>query len=395
MNFDIEDFIESPKRGFAEFLFKNTSKFSDECRIDNQVGWFRLITIKLTFGQTQQAKFLEHFLSIRGKKGTIKQAVEILPMMIELYSESNAIGSGVSLAVANLLFERVGDGYNIDTAMEDVFDSQFTVILRAMSSKKSSDELNAAVSQATKDTVELVKVRRSAKLKLAAGFVSMYLASLAAAASKSYYESVMAGNPKADEFIDIPHTLYNVGSAIASNQALTFAILITLLVAHSYMQNNWLGSYRSEADRILPTFVLHRYIAGLTVFSGLSLMVSTLKYESLAALNALRPTFKPYEKMHIDRMIAKLEEGDSGTDQLNTGLLTKELELTLKMAGKGENSSIRTAIEIINRQGRESITKTIRYTSLVIMISMIISSVMVLLMVGTSVAFLFQAELGI
>ncbi|EKO3606974.1 hypothetical protein M6C35_001879 [Vibrio metschnikovii] len=384
-----------------EWLNGQSTEIPDTLSLTELAGLLTALNIKLRFTQSNQAKFLEHFLSIKGESLTSKETEEVLTIMFRLYDQADTIGSGLMADVAQILLERINEGLSLHDAMSDMFLSNFGMIMRASSSKAlTKDEnaqvlLNKAINIATKDAIEISKSQRNTTIKVMIGMMIMFLSLFAASAGSTYYQNLKQETPNVDEFIDIPTLLYRLGDWFVDYSLLMLIAVAILIVAQRYFMKNWLGENREFLDNYWPPFIIYRLIAGLTIFSGLTLLISYIRYETITAIEALHQSASEYERYHLEMMIDKLSEGEAGTRQLDTGLLTKDLKLTLQMAGEGESASIRTALEIINQEGKKSLISKLNHVSTLLMLFMIFAAILVLIQVGAASAFLFQASLGI
>lgn len=390
----LDDFIDTPRQAIGSLLFPKTDGFSEKQRVDSHCSPFQMLQLKLWFGHKAQAAFLEHYLSIRGSTEQAKETEEILELMDTLYSESKARGAGIKQVVAELLAKRIGDGYELHAAMSDIFQPQFTTIVMAMQQDKASEGLANAISTATTDVIRLGVVKRQAIRRSAISLFMIHSVLESFSLGKAHWESVIEEHPGADRFIAIPHMLYNIGEFYTNNVYLGLTLMAAIVLVVLWLQVSYCGEYREELDKYAPPFVIYRYLSGLNIFTGITLMVGTLKMESQDALKTLRDSCNKYERWHIDKMLARLAEGHSGTEQLDTGLLSSDLQLTLRMAGEGEGASIKVALDIINRQGRDSIIKALSQTTFLVMVATIIGGILMAGQVLGASAMLFQATLN-
>ncbi|MEZ8241024.1 MULTISPECIES: hypothetical protein [Vibrio] len=357
-------------------------------------------SIRRGFSQKQQAQFLMHFLSIQGQKDK-KENVEVLTIMNRLYQDSDAIGVARLIAVSKLLLERTKEGLQLHRAMADIFSSSFTMIIRAAASTSQSESadaqenLNIAIKQATFSAIEVAKVQRSVRFKMVASILSLWGSMVAAKKGSEYYLALKAENPEIDRFIDIPHNVYLLGNFVVDYSYLSLAIIISAYLTIRWLNENWVNEKRMEWDQFFPPFIIYKYISGLNVFSGLTLLISYVQYESSDAIKVLGAAATKYERYHLQLMSDRLSEGRRGTEQLDTGLLPKQLRLTLQIAGEGGATGVREALEVVNAGGRSLILKALSYTSTFILVVCAFISGLTALMVGAASAFLFQASLGI
>ncbi|MBF4443587.1 hypothetical protein, partial [Vibrio anguillarum] len=125
----------------------------------------------------------------------------------------------------------------------------------------------------------------------------------AASAGSTYYQKLKQETPNVDEFIDIPTLLYRLGDWFVDYSLLMFIAIAVLVVAQRYFMKNWLGENREFLDNYWPPFIIYRLIAGLTIFSGLTLLISYIRYETITAIEALRQSASEYERYHLEMMI--------------------------------------------------------------------------------------------
>lgn len=353
------------------------------------------LAISMRFGKSAQAKFLQHYLSIRGQGDETKEIEEILSTMTSLYEESNAMLSKVYGLVAYVLFERCKEGVELHVAMSDMFDTSFCMILQAMGAEKSNRDLNAAIAITTKDTTSRMSVLKWTRIKSTLSIISILTAVAVCDVGRVHYETAINKDPSVAEFIDVPYIPYAIGQVLAGHIPLIILVLFFFFAFQNNQKRTYLGLHRELLDKYYPPFILHRLFCGLTVFSGLTLLVSQIRCETIEALNMLHETSSTYEQHHISKMLNKLGEGDGGTMQLDTGLLTHELQLSLRIAGEGEAATIRTALEIINTEGQKSITETLVKLSSVMMAAIMFASLLLVMKVAAASFFLFQAALGL
>lgn len=369
--------------------------------LSNILTTWQAFNVKRGFGRKAQANFLTHFLSIRGQSSRRKENPEVLKIMMRLYKESDVIGSTRLYLVAKVLYERTGEGLQLHRAMGDLFSSSFTMIMKAAASKSMSnakdaqERLNKAIQTATDDAIQVASVQGWVRIKVVIA-ISMFWGAMNAAHKGSvYYQSLKSENPDIDRFIDIPHKMYAIGDYVMlySHYALLVFVLVYFVVR--WLCNNWLTETRREMDGIFPPFIIFKYVSGLNIFSGLTLLISYVHYETIEAIDSIYPAASKYERIHLDLMKKKVSEGDKGTDQLNTGLIPKTLELSLKIAGEGSESSMRDALELVNSTGKTLIVKALRYTSNVVLIITAALSGLCFFMIVAASGFLFQAEMGV
>jgi hypothetical protein len=217
----------------------------------------------------------------------------------------------------------------------------------------------------------------------------MYVAKLGG----EYYRVQKAKIPTVDQFLEIPHTLYWAGNLVMEYMSIFGISVVAGLLVLEWLKHNWISEERDIFDLYFPPFILHKYLTGLSIFSGLTLLISHIKYETIEAIETLEPAANKYEAHHLGLMLDNLGEGEKGTRQLDTGLLTKKLQLTLRIAGEGESASIRTALEIINKQGKESLLSALRNISTLILALIIFVAFLIVLQVGAASAFLMQESM--
>ena len=114
-----------------EWLNGQSTEIPDTLSLTELAGLLTALNIKLRFTQSNQAKFLEHFLSIKGESLTSKETEEVLTIMYRLYDQADTIGSGLMADVAQILLERINEGLSLHDAMSDMFLSNFGMIMRA------------------------------------------------------------------------------------------------------------------------------------------------------------------------------------------------------------------------------------------------------------------------
>ncbi len=360
----------------------------------------KALIVRLTFTQSMQAEFLKHFLAIRGESEYQKQNQEVLTTMIRLYKEDGTLRAKKMSLVAEVINERINDGLNMHSAMADMFSSSYVMIIKAGSSKSLDKEvgsqvrLNKAIKAATEDAIEISKVQKGMRMKIMIGLGFIFSSMVVAQKGSVHYQQLKAEDPNIDRFIDIPHKLYWVGEFAVTYMPLVTLIGLICLFAIGWAVRNWFPDYRSSLDKYCPPFVMYKYLCGLNIFSGLTLLISYVRYETIEAIDALYSSASKYERMHLEKMGDNLGEGEKGTRQLDTGLLTKKLSLSLKIAGEGEAASVRTALEIINKQGKSSIVAAIKHTSTILLVASVFLSVLIMVQVGAAAAFLFQVQMG-
>ncbi|MEZ8198370.1 hypothetical protein [Vibrio splendidus] len=369
--------------------------------LSNILTTWQAFNVKRGFGRKAQANFLTHFLSIRGQSSRRKENPEVLKIMMRLYKESDVIGSTRLYLVAKVLYERTGEGLQLHRAMGDLFSSSFTMIMKAAASKSMSnakdaqERLNKAIQTATDDAIKVASVQSWVRIKVVIA-ISMFWGAMNAANKGSlYYQSLKSENPDIDRFIDIPHKIYAMGDFFMLYAHYALLIFVFLYILVRWLCNNWLTETRKELDSSFPPFIIFKYISGLNIFSGLTLLISYVHYETIEAIDSIYPAASKYERVHLDLMKKKVSEGDKGTEQLNTGLIPKTLELSLKIAGEGSESSMRDALELVNSTGKTLIVKALRYTSNVMLIITAALSGLCFFMVVAASGFLFQAEMGV
>ncbi|HBN6897565.1 TPA: hypothetical protein L3302_003475, partial [Vibrio cholerae] len=89
-----------------------------------------------------------------------------------------------------------------------------------------------------------------------------------------------------------------------------------------------------------------------------------------------------YEAMHLNKMLQRLQNGEKGTLQLDTGLLSKEIGLSLKMANEGESATVRSALQILSNEGQSSLVKSITRKGQILLITSLITSVVLSVLSG-------------
>ncbi|MEZ9699264.1 hypothetical protein AB4455_07925 [Vibrio sp. 10N.261.46.E12] len=368
--------------------------------LSNLLPTWQSFKVKRGFGRKAQASFLMHFLSIRGNSTLRKENPEVLQIMMRLYKESDTMGSEKLHLVAKVLYERTKEGLQLHRAMGDLFSSSFTMIMKAAASKSMSkaddaqERLNKAIQTATEDAIQVASVQSWVRIKMFAAIAFCWASMKGAHYGSVHYQNLKAENPDIDRFIEIPHKLYYMGNLVNDYALLAFVIFLSLAITVRWLCHNWMGEARSELDNIIPSFVIYKYISGLNIFSGLTLLISYVQYETIDAINSLYPSASKYEKRHLLLMKKMLSEGRKGTEQLDTGLLPKSLKLTLKIAGEGSQSSMRDALQLVNTEGKQLIIKALSYSSnLVLFLSIMVSGLALLMVAGAS-AFLVQAEMG-
>ncbi|HBN6882541.1 TPA: hypothetical protein L3306_003467 [Vibrio cholerae] len=100
------------------------------------------------------------------------------------------------------------------------------------------------------------------------------------------------------------------------------------------------------------------------------------------ALRMLLLTCNKYEAMHLNKMLQRLQNGEKGTLQLDTGLLSKEIGLSLKMANEGESATVRSALQILSNEGQSSLVKSITRKGQILLITSLITSVVLSVLSG-------------
>ena len=369
--------------------------------LSNILSTWQAFNVKRGFGRKAQANFLTHFLSIRGQSSRRKENPEVLEIMMRLYQESDVIGSNKLYLVAKVLYERTGEGLQLHRAMGDLFASSFTMIMKAAASKSMSnaedaqERLNKAIQTATDDAIQVASVQSWVRIKLVIAITMFWAAMGAAHKGSLYYQSLKSENPDIDRFVDIPHKIYAMGDFIMAYSYYALLIFFVVYFSVRWLSINWLSETRQELDTVFPPFIVFKYISGLNIFSGLTLLISYVHYETIEAIDSIYPAASKYERIHLDRMKRKVAEGEKGTEQLNTGLLPKTLELSLKISGEGSESSMRDALELVNSSGKTLIVKALKYTSNVALIITSALSGLSFFMVMAASAFLFQAEMGV
>lgn len=368
--------------------------------LSNILSTWQSFTVKRGFGRKAQASFLMHFLSIRGNSSLRKENPEVLQTMMRLYKESDSMGTEKLHLVAKVLHERTKEGLQLHRAMGDLFASSFTMIMKAAASKSLSQAedaqelLNKAIQTATEDAIQVASVQSWVRIKMLVSIVFCWASMKGAHYGSVHYQNLKSENPDIDRFIEIPHKLYYMGDLVNEYALIAFTLFISLAITIRWLCHNWMGDARNELDSILPPFVIYKYISGLNIFSGLTLLISYVQYETIDAINSLYPSASKYEKQHLLLMKKMLSEGRKGTEQLDTGLLPKALKLTLKIAGEGSQSSMRDALQLVNSEGKNLIIKALSYSSNFVLFLSIMISGFALLMVAGASAFLVQAEMG-
>lgn len=371
-----------------------------ELALTNIISVHKALWIKFTFGRGKQSKFLQHFLSIKGESNA-KKPLEIINLMMMLYEEADTLDAPLIRTVLSVIHGRISEGQQMHSAMMGLFDSSFIMIMRAsaVGTKKqgaiTSETYNKVIKRATEDSIEIAKMARNTTIKMLSGASLIISAMFVCSSGSQYYQGLITEKPGIDRFITIPHTLYAIGDIFVEYFPYAMMVIMLFLMVQRYALRHYLGEFREELDKYWPPFIIFRYFSGLNIFSGLSLLISHIGYESLQAVEALYGTATPYEQYHLDMMKDKLGEGEAGTRQLDTGLLTKDLQLTLRMAGEGETSSIRTALQIIDTQGKASMILKLKTVSTFFMILMIMFSIVISVQVLAASAFLFQESAGI
>lgn len=396
------------KEAILDWINDGTEE-TDDLALTNILPLRKALWLRLRFTQRKQEKFLTHYLMIRGENNVAKESKEVIKQMIELYAEAETLEAPVIRLVLQVLLERTGEGISFHDAMKDMFASTYVMVMQAASKaqKQNSEQImsgdaknrevayNKAIKQATNDAIEISKVQQNTQFKSIIGVVAIISSFYIAYASSNYYLEVISANPNADRFINIPHGLFAVGEFVYAYFPVISGLLLGFFIIQRYLMNNWVGENRDILDRYWPPFIVYRYVSGLNIFSGLSLLIGHIGYESLKAITTLHESANVYEQFHLDIMRDKLGEGEGGTTQLDTGLLTKSLQLTLRVSGKGESSSISSALKIINTQGKKDLIKTLQYVSTIFMIVLVLIAVWVSVTVGSASAFLYQTTMGV
>lgn len=369
--------------------------------LTNIVPIYKALWIKTRFTRSKQSKFLEHFLSIKGESIHAKKNIEVIELMATLYQEADTLDAPIMRSVLVVLNERLSEGLAMHVAMADMFDTSFVMIMGAASKKSKKQEtgiqekFNRAIKQATNDTIAIAAVRRNTTLKMSVSTAILMGSLIVCNLGSQYYAQVKQDNAKADRFIEIPSLLYSLGDAFVAYAPIAMLLLAAFYFTQHYCIKHYMGEYREVLDTYWPPFILYRFFSGLNIFSGLTLLISYIGYESQEAVDNIYESASKYERHHLRIMKDKLGEGESGTRQLDTGLLTKDLQLTLRMAGQGESSSVRTALQIIDSQGKQSIIKKLTRTSTFFMVVMVMVAVIISIQILATSALLFQASAGL
>ncbi|BCL74033.1 hypothetical protein TUMSATVNIG1_60190 (plasmid) [Vibrio nigripulchritudo] len=316
-----------------------------------------LLTLKFRFGKSNQAKFFKHFLSVRGSGDNAKRTLDVLETMLAIYA-SNPQGK-LNEIVAYVLFVRVDAGLNLAEAMMDLFDSSFVTVAQTLKNKNIAN-LDAAITQATTNAHELNKQLKLVNLKLIGSVLSLIAMVAVVYHCSEFYQAQKIENPHVLTFVEEPVILFGLATFLYNNYIFSIFFLSLAYIANKSLLNLASGDLRVTLDRYWPPAMIERRKSAIKVFTGLSLLVGTLKKRAADSIDILLQQSSKYERSHLLHMGTKLEEGEKGTMQLDTGLLPEELRLTLLMAGEGEQASVTEALDIIATQGQETLTKTLQ-----------------------------------
>jgi len=121
-------------------------------------------------------------------------------------------------------------------------------------------------------------------------------------------------------------SLLAFAEAVDAHAPLVLIMLTSLFTLVIWSFAHWRGRWRSYVDHVL-WWDVYRKVQAVRFLSLLLIALGTEDEERIRLRNALhrqRTGANPWLSHHIDRMLARLESGRSGTDILETGLLAHE-----------------------------------------------------------------------
>jgi len=372
----------------------------DDSKIDTSFDAATYLTpsyvfrVQYRFGRKQQEMFLKHFFSIRGDGGSdyqVAQYPEILEKMAKLY-EVNIKKNKSAWAVAHLLHMRIREGYSLSHSMSDIFDVSFLATIQALESTTSKNVVKA-VDIATKNAIALKQAISKVYMFTVISTVLLTLAIVGSGYAYRFYEAKLLEAPAKLQFIQFPEPLFVVTTFISNNLIVFGIALIISIVTNYFVLKNIHDERRVILDKYYPPAIFIRLISSVRIFTGLSLLVSIIGKQTLDALKLLRDNCTKYEERHLDEMIKRLTSGESGTNQLDTGLLSGEVSLSLKMANLGQSATVKTALNILANEGQDKLLAAINKFSITTITVGILGSVFIAIMSGGLVAQVFMAQM--
>jgi hypothetical protein len=341
--------------------------------------------VKFRFGARK------HFLSIRGKGGEnsdTKQTPDVLEKMINIY-ENNLNKNKISYLVTSLIHARAKEGYTLSESMSDIFDISYLSIMQSLESN-SSTLVAEAVETATANSMALNQSISAAKKKISIAVVAILGAVYSTQYGYRYFLAQQLEHPKLVSLVPVPETLLKITSFFAINMPITLFLCGLIYLGNRWVMLNILDDRRVILDKYYPPAILNRYISSVRIFTSLSLLVSIIGKQTIDALKMILENCNDYEKIHVNIMIERLVQGEGGTQQLDTGLLSEDISLSLRMASEGESATVKTALIILANEGRESLLKAVDKTSSVIMTVGVLAAGMLVAITASSAVQIFM-----
>ncbi|MEE7516172.1 hypothetical protein G6355_11165 [Vibrio cholerae] len=352
--------------------------------INTYLDSYTAFRLKYRFSNSKQKKFLTHFLSIRGtgeSGGESKQIYAILTKMSKIYEAS---GSKFELewAAATLIRNRVGEGYSLSKSMSDIFSPTYISIMQALETNASSN-VAVAVKVATESAISLQNSIRTSRVYSLISIALIGIALKLSNISYNLYLEKLDLEPKKMEFVEFPEFIFMITSPLGVISIYAIFILALFVFLNALFFEKIPLQYRLLLEEYYyPPAFLYKAISSVRIFSSLSLLVSIIGMQTKDALRMLLLTCNKYEAMHLNKMLQRLQNGEKGTLQLDTGLLSKEIGLSLKMANEGESATVRSALQILSNEGQSSLVKSITRKGQILLITSLITSVVLSVLSG-------------
>lgn len=326
--------------------------------------------ISTLFTQTRQSNFVESMMII--KSGSSKPEgdadIKVIRDMEEIYKQSNKLGT-VEHLVCRALTKRMEAGLALGEAMTGIFSDQYCNLISAMSE---GDTIVDAVRSATIRQKEIIRTELLSFFKVTGGFlVFLAICNLIHFVYEVYLER-KTEVPKAFRFFREPEVQFAIANFVAE---LTVPILIIaggMLIINRKFLPLLSGERRLLADGYYPPAWLYKKKVAISMFSSITLLIKDAGVKPIKAITTLLNRAAPYEKDHLSMIKASISRGDDGTQQFSTGLLPKQLELQLQLAGQGESASMDTALHIICNTGQAELLKSMNRMSTYLLIGFVV-----------------------
>lgn len=338
------------------------------------------LKLAMFFGSSAQGEFIRSFMEIKQSGVTPLADLLVIKKMKKHIEQAASLTSAEDIVCAKLE-ERLEAGFAFYEAMNGLFKIQFTILFKSMSA---AGNVTSAVNRATTDASEVFKSQSMNKVKLFVGFGFILIALVAGHFGGYFYADQKLQYPKGFRFLEEPDITFAISHFAIDNLFVICIAIITFLYFQNKFLNNYTGEYRTSIDKYYPPAVLHRREVSISMFSAISLLVKDAGIPIQSALMMLEEFSPKYECMHYQKMLSNIGAGEDGTMQLSTGLLTKKLDLRLKLSGEGEGATIKNALNIIAVSGKDDLITGLKATGSIMMFSCVFVGFYIIAKVGLS-----------